>query len=763
MVQPQKAPQQKTSQQKGPKQPQDPYAQRGKTLASSVKRLQGWAGSDPSRNAELADALLELTAHRLLGHGYAAGVADAQDAVRRAADALGAKGPIGPYTSVDDAVRYLTAVIQLAAVQVGLGLPDAAGRTMDAVQDLHKQLRTHQLDAKVEPQTAIWALAARARAALASGDAGGANAYADAALARLNESGLRDDPDVGYLPLDVDRLLSDCRWAGGRLDEALGYLHGAKDRYDEAAVVRLREPGRLSPALLERLADPLFGLYRDMADRLAAHGDVDLGLVTRRALVDLLRDLAGRLGGRAPVQLGLAWSDLADDLLRADRVEEADAATSEAWGLGLDGSAGLLIGASRARLLARTGRSAEAATLLKRILPEPTAPASAGRAVGLLALGEVLRADGDLEGSASAREAYATLAAELVGTELDADDQPAAVQDLARGVVARGRSAISWASVSTDDSYALATASTDGGDSDSAELETARQRETAAWLAAERAEAHRLEQEREVQARREAEQRETARLEAERLAAEKAAAEQTRIEAERKLEAERQAAAEQAEREERKRRREERLEEHRLEMERRAAEQAEADRALTPHSDEELDVDEEPAEREPVAPDVVEPEPVAFEPVEPEPAPEPEPEPETVAHEPEAVEPEAVEPEPVEPEPVEPEPELVGPEPEPDLVAPETIEPLDEVTVAEQDWRDAKSRGDRRAARAALERLVELLRPRAGVDLSAYGLRLQVALEELSSARFRSGDVWGSRAPAKEAKALAKTLSDSTP
>jgi hypothetical protein len=55
--------------------------------------------------------------------------------------------------------------------------------------------------------------------------------------------------------------------------------------------------------------------------------------------------------------------------------------------------------------------------------------------------------------------------------------------------------------------------------------------------------------------------------------------------------------------------------------------------------------------------------------------------------------------------------------------------------------------------------LVDLLRPRAQADLAGYGPQLQDALEELSSARLRSGDVWGSRAPAREAKALAKTLS----
>ena len=106
-------------QQKARKPPQDPYAQRSKTLTSAVQRLRGWVGSDPSRAPELADALVELTAHRLLGHAYTAAAPEAQEAVRRAAQMLTANGPIGPYTSVTDAVRYVDAVVHLATVQAG--------------------------------------------------------------------------------------------------------------------------------------------------------------------------------------------------------------------------------------------------------------------------------------------------------------------------------------------------------------------------------------------------------------------------------------------------------------------------------------------------------------------------------------------------------------------------------------------------------------------------------------------------------------------
>src|SRR4029453_14365780 len=161
---------------------QDPYAQRGKALASSVQRLRGWVGSDPSKGIELADALVELTAHRLVGHAYAAAAADAQESVRRAGEILSAKGPIGPYTSIGDAARYVSAVVHLATIQAGLGLPDAAGRTIESIEDMRRQLRGNGLEQRLDPQTIVWALSCSARAALASGDIGAANAYAEDAL-----------------------------------------------------------------------------------------------------------------------------------------------------------------------------------------------------------------------------------------------------------------------------------------------------------------------------------------------------------------------------------------------------------------------------------------------------------------------------------------------------------------------------------------------------------------------------------------------------
>jgi hypothetical protein len=312
------------------RQSQDPYAQRGKTLASSVQRLRGWVGSDPSRAPELADALIQLTAHRLLGHGYTAAAADAQESVRRAGELLAERGPIGPYTSISDAARYVTAVIHLATIQVGMGMSDTAGRTMESLQDLREQLREHRLEIPLQPESVIWALSCASRAALASGDIAAANAYADACFIRLAEFDLGNNPDAAYLAMDVNRLVSDSRWSAGRATEALSYLHAAKDHYDAAVGGRLDGPGRLSPVLLERLSEPLFGLYRDMADRLVAMNEVDLGLTIRRRLIELLRGLTERLGDPVRAQLAAALADLARDLSQLDRVDEADAASAEA-------------------------------------------------------------------------------------------------------------------------------------------------------------------------------------------------------------------------------------------------------------------------------------------------------------------------------------------------------------------------------------------------------------------------------------------------
>ncbi|HET9874071.1 MAG TPA: hypothetical protein VFP89_15930 [Propionibacteriaceae bacterium] len=716
--------------QKARKQPQDPYAQRGKTLASSVQRLRGWVGSDPSRAPELADALVELTAHRLRGHAYSAAAADAQEAVRRAAQQLTANGPIGPYTSVKDAARYTDAVVHLATIQAGLGLPEASGRTLESLQPMQQQLSELGLEQLIKPETAVWALSCTARAALAAGEVAEANAYADATLSRLAGSEVKDQSDGAYIAIDAERLASDCRWAAGKAAESLAHLHTAKDLYERAAAERLREPGRLSPALLERLAEPLFGLYRDMADRLIGSDELELGLATRHTLVERLQGLAGRLGDPGRRQLASALTDLANDLLAADRLNEADEAASEAAKLALDRSGAevtrLLITAARARVLTRMGRSGEAVALLRQQLPAETAASvPAAHVVGLLALADALRAGGDLDAATSTERALDALAQDLVGPAANETNPRMAVQDLARGVVSRGSQPIPWSPLATTLWHAPSPDALDG----QAAAETEPVEDATAWLESERAEAHRLEQERLIQARIEADRRETERVEAERLKAERVAAERARAEEARRFEEERRATAEEMERLERKRRREERLEAHRLEMEQREADRLAAEQAVRD--------DAERAETGPAALEDEEAERVEAERAE------------TERLEAERAEAQRLEAERVEAERVEAE--------RGEAERPEPAQPS-ELTVAQQEWREAKAQGDRRRARAANERVVELLRPRAEEDLIKYGPQLQYALEELSSGRLRSGDLWGSRAPAKEAKALAKAL-----
>jgi outer membrane biosynthesis protein TonB len=154
---------------------------------------------------------------------------------------------------------------------------------------------------------------------------------------------------------------------------------------------------------------------------------------------------------------------------------------------------------------------------------------------------------------------------------------------------------------------------------------------------------------------------------------------------------------------------------------------------------------------------------------------EPEPEPETEAEpgtEPETEAEPGTEPE-AEPEPEsEPEPEPQQgqgsqPEPEPSVDAeprseptpgagPEAAEPVSALAAAMAATDRARESGDRRLLRSELEELVELLRERATGDPSRHGRDLVAALRELAALRLRSGDWWGSRGPAKEAKSLAR-------
>jgi hypothetical protein len=495
------------AQAKEQKQPQDPYAQQGKKLAASVQRLRGWVGSDPSRAPELADALIELTAHRLLGHGYAAAAEDAQDSVRRAAELLAAHGQIGPYTSVSDAARYVTAVIHMATIQSGLGMPDAAGATIESLRDIQDQLGDALLR-QLQPHTVVWALTCNARAALDSGSLDAANAYADAGLARLVESGLGNDPDTQYLAMDVDRLVSDCRWAAGRVEEAVAFLHAALTRHEEVVDGRLDQPARLSPALLDRLADPLFSLHQDMADRLAAIGEADLGLLMRRRLIELLRGLTERLGDLARVQLATVLTDLAHDLLEDGRLEEADAAAAEGAAIEQSMERGRIRVEDQLRGTVSRGTQSVTWTPLPPTAAYAATTASAGDRADLA----ILQAERQHRATAwiEAERAQAhQLELELMEqARIEAERREAERVEAERAAAAQ----LAAERARAEEAERLE-AERKASAEEAERLERKRRRE-------ERIEAHRLEVERREAERREVERREAERLELERLQAE---------------------------------------------------------------------------------------------------------------------------------------------------------------------------------------------------------------------------------------------------
>lgn len=281
---------------------------RTRGLASDVRRLRVAAMSDPQRTDELADALVELTAARLLAWDFAEAATDAPESVVQAARILAARGPSGPYASVPDAVRYAVATVQLAAVQAGLGQAGAAGRTLAGLDAWRAQLGRLPLAANLPAPVVLWALIAQARALL-DADVPLANAHADAAEARLHA--LTDRPP--YLALAVHLLAADCRWAAGRPESALAHHRLALEVY-RTAVAGLGDRPR--PAVVRAVIVPVVAVYEPYAQRLAATGDPSGGIAVRREEADVLE----RLGAD---DLRAARTGLARALQAAGRTIEA--------------------------------------------------------------------------------------------------------------------------------------------------------------------------------------------------------------------------------------------------------------------------------------------------------------------------------------------------------------------------------------------------------------------------------------------------------
>ncbi len=698
-------------------QPSDTFAHQTRRLASEVQRRRDWAGGDPARLGAVADALVDLTGHRLSGHLWAEAASGVQEAVTLAARVLAQHGPVGPYTPRADAVRSITALVQLAVIQSAAGLHAQAEQALAAAFGLREQLSRLDLDAELAPRTIAWALLVWTRAGLAAGEVAAANARADAAVAVTADDG-------EFVAIDVDRVASDARWAAGCAEPAVEYVLRAVERYEERALAALESSAQLPPALLERLSEPLFGLYSEAADRVLAVGAPGLALTLRRRLVDLLGALAVR-SPDAQQPLVAALTDLADDLRGLGRNAEADDLAELAASVTGDSEDEALPRRERARLGARASWTSlppdEAFGVRTGAQPGPSGRLAALRGPAGEAE-ENRRTAAEAELARRAREAEQEASRLAVETErLQAEQRRLAAEQAEREAREAAEAAelerlerqrkraerIAEHERQLERERAEAEAALRARVSDETDEERA-EREELERLAAELAALETAEEIAEAEAEHEAV--EDARLAA---AAEEQSEQEALAEAERLV-------AEEAERAERERVATEEAERRRLvelvETQRRAEEEAERLRLAERAELERLA--EEEAERQRLA-EQAENERLAAE----------EAEPESLVELVETPEPET----------------LPSPEPEPDA--------LEHVRASVE---EASATGKRRDVREATEALVDELRGRYEADPEHYLDEFLEALDQLATARWQAGDWWGSRGPAKEAKTLRK-------
>ena len=251
-------------------QPKDAYAQAGKALASQVQRLRGWLSTDASRLPELVDALNALVgapARRprvRRGRGRRAGGGEAfrgPAALDRPDRALQQRGRRRP-------LRHRARPARRAA---GRGRPRRRRRRDPRLLGRHPARRSPRpaRPSRSPPEAGRHALTVAARVALAPDDV----ADRERVRRRRRRRSPHRPDGTGFGGVDLDRLASDARWAAGHTEQSLGFLHTAKEAYEDVVGDRLADPGRLAPALAERLTEPLPGLYRDLADRLGAVGE----------------------------------------------------------------------------------------------------------------------------------------------------------------------------------------------------------------------------------------------------------------------------------------------------------------------------------------------------------------------------------------------------------------------------------------------------------------------------------------------------------
>ena len=113
------------------------------------------------------------------------------------------------------------------------------------------------------------------------------------------------------------------------------------------------------------------------------------------------------------------------------------------------------------------------------------------------------------------------------------------------------------------------------------------------------------------------------------------------------------------------------------------------------------------------------------------------------------------------PTPVPSAPAIAVPQPGPSGLTEDTgaaSDPQAAWRAATQSLEAARVRNDRRDVLQASQAVVDALRPLAEAEATRWTPALIEALENLGDATFRAGDWWGSRAPKREAKALAKSL-----
>lgn len=281
------------------------YSARSRELASDVQRLRGWVGKDPSKLGELVDAVNALTTHRVGWHDFTAAAADASDGLGLAARKLTSEGPLGPYTTTQDAARLVTAAVNLATIQLAANRSAEASQTMQTVPMLAGVRPAPEITALLTPSTCLWGLAAGSRLAIAGGDPRGAAGLADACLAI-------DAPAYGWL--DAALAWAGARFAAGRPDEAVARLWAARTRYDDEVASGIT--ASLPDWRVARLIAPAPVLYHRLAQYLWATGDVDSAITVRRGLVDLV-DAHGDDG-----QVAAAETALVADLRAAGRGDE---------------------------------------------------------------------------------------------------------------------------------------------------------------------------------------------------------------------------------------------------------------------------------------------------------------------------------------------------------------------------------------------------------------------------------------------------------